>query len=120
MILNVFKTGINGVSLLTVFKLLLFFLTARWLLQHTSLAQVFDYDSYRRTQACFVYCATTHGPTLLVVNSGSFAGPCRCSYIFVLCLAFHAYVAGDLNKTISFLVGVLSTSFTRALLELIH
>jgi len=71
-ILNVFKTGINAVSFLTVFKLFVVFLTAQWLLQHTGLAQVFDYDSYRRTQACFLYCATTQGPTSLVVNSGSF------------------------------------------------
>jgi len=31
-----------------------------------------------------------------------------------------ALVAGDLNKTISFLVGILSTPFSRALLGLIH
>ena len=54
------------------FKLFVVFLTAQWLLQHMGVAQVFDYDSYRRTQACFVHYATTHGPTSLVVNSGSF------------------------------------------------
>jgi len=35
-------------------------------------------------------------------------------------LAFRVHVAGDLNKAISFVVAVLSTSFARALLGLIH
>ena len=46
--------------------------------------------------------------------------PCHCSYIFVSCLVFHVHVAGDMNKTISFVTGVLSTSFARTLLGLIH
>jgi len=49
-----------------------------------------------------------------------FFGPCHCSYIFVPCLVFRVRVAGDLNKTIAFLVGFLSTSFARVLLVLIH
>ena len=63
-------------------------------------------------------CATTHGPTSLSWELGLFSldlVTVRCSYIFVPCLAF-----GDLNKTISFPVSVLSTSFTRTLLGLIH
>jgi len=35
-------------------------------------------------------------------------------------LAFCVHVACDLNETISFVVGVLSTSFARALIELIR
>jgi len=60
-------------------------------------------------------CATTQGPA-----PGSFLVPCHCSYIFVSFLAFHVHVAGDLNKAISFVVGILSTSFARALLGFIR
>jgi len=49
-----------------------------------------------------------------------FIGPYHCSYIFVPCLAFRVHIAGDLNGTISFVAGVLSTSIARALLGLIH
>jgi len=34
--------------------------------------------------------------------------------------AFRVQVTGDLSKTLSFVAGVLSTSFARALLWLIH
>jgi len=34
-ILNVFKTGINAVSVLSVLAVLLVFLTAQWRLRHT-------------------------------------------------------------------------------------
>jgi len=63
-------------------------------------------------------CIFAHFPRLL--TRALFFGPCHCSYVFVLCLASRIHVAGDLNKTISFVVGVLSTSFARALLGLIH
>ena len=39
--------------------------------------------------------------------------------IYAPCLAFRVHVAGDQNKTTSFVVGVLSTSIARALLGLI-
>jgi len=38
----------------------------------------------------------------------------------VPCLAFRVHIAGGLNETISFVVGVLSSSFVRVLLVLIH
>jgi len=44
-----------------------------------------------------------------LVKSGSFHGSCHCSYIFVQCLAFHVYVAGDLNQEVLFIASVLST-----------
>jgi len=55
-ILNVFKTGINAVPFLSVFKaVFLVFLTTQWRLRHTGasgFARVFDYDLHRRTRAC--------------------------------------------------------------------
>ena len=74
-----------------------------------------------RKLACFVclFCHSRSHFTKLLTRP-LFLGPCHCSYIFVLCLAFHVHVASDLNKTISFVVGVLTTSFARALLGLIH
>ena len=106
-------------------ELLVFlFSTAQWQLRHTGSsgwAWVFDYDSYRRTQACFVYlCHHPRSHSTKLLTRALFIGPCHCSYIFVLCLAFRVHVASDLNKTISFVVGVLTTSFARALLGLIH
>ena len=100
------------------FAVFLVFLTAQWLVRHTGEAQVFDYDLYLRTRACFVYLY--HHPRshfTKLFTWALFFGPCHCSYIFVPCLAFRVHVAGDLNNTISF-VDVL-TSFARALLGLI-
>jgi len=39
---------------------------------------------------------------------------------FIPCMAFRVHLACDLHKAILLAVGVLSTSFARALLELIH
>jgi len=65
--LNVFKTGINALLFLPVFQaVFMVFLTARWLLRHTGssgLAHVFDYDLYRRTQACLL-CMFMPPPTV--------------------------------------------------------
>jgi len=69
------------------------------------------------------FCVLCHHPRCHFTKLSTRAllfGPCYCSYIFVPCLAFRVHVAGDLNKTISFVVAVLSTSFARALLCLIH
>jgi len=63
-------------------------------------------------------CAATHGPTsllrLLGLSSLGF------SYIFVACLVVRVHVTGDLNRTISFVVGVLTTSLACVLFGLIH
>jgi len=40
--------------------------------------------------------------------------------IFIPCLAFRVHVAGDLNKTVLFVIGILSTLFARALFGLIN
>ena len=69
-----------------------------------------------REHACFVYLyhhPQAHFTKLL--TRALFFGACHCSYIFVPCLAFRIHFAGDLNKTISFIAGVLSTSFARTL-----
>jgi len=70
---------------------------------------------------CFV-CLFHHPRShfIKLLTRALFFGPCHCSYIFVPCLAFRVNVAGDLNKTISFVAGPLTTSFARALLGLIH
>jgi len=65
----------------------------------------------------FYICTSTHNNKL---TRAVCIGPCHCSYVFVPCLAFRVHVAGDLNKTISFVVGVLSPLFARALLGLIR
>ena len=105
-ILNVPKTGINAVSFLPVFlSCVMVFLTTQWLLRHTGcsgFARVFDYDLYRRTQACFVclfHQPRSHFTKLL--TRALFFGPCHCSYIFVPCLAFRVHVTGDLGLWIS-------------------
>jgi len=64
--------------------------------------------------------STIHGPTSLSFYPGPFHLALSLFYIFVPYLAFHVHVAGDLIKTISFVIGVLTTSFARALLRLIH
>ena len=107
------------------YAVLLVFSTAQWQLRHTGYsgwAWVFDYDSYRRTRACllciFMPPPTAHSTKLL--TRALFIGPCHCSYKFISCQTFRVHVASDLNKTISFVASVLSTSFARALLGLIH
>jgi len=66
--------------------------------------------------ALFIF-ATTHVPHFTkLLTRALFFGPFQCSYKFIPCLAFRVHVAVDLNKTISFVVGVLSTSFAHALL----
>ena len=68
-------------------------------------------------QACFVYLCHHHRSHFTkLLTRAIFFGPCHCSYVFVPCLAFRVRFAGDLNKTISFVVDALSTSFARALL----
>ena len=104
------------------------FLTAQWLLWHTAssgFARIFDYDLYLRTRVwqssllALYICATTKGRSQLLTRALFFV-PCHCSYIFVSCPAFHVHVAGDMNKTISFVAGVLSTSFPRPLFGFIR
>jgi len=66
-ILNLFKTGINAVSVLPVFyAVFLVFLTTLWLLWHTGssgFAQVFDYDLFRITRPC-LFCIFVTPPTV--------------------------------------------------------
>ena len=99
------------------------FNTRQWRLRHAGslgLARVFDYDLYRRMRACFVYlCHHPRSRSTKLLTQALFFGPCRLSLFIYLRLAIRVHVAGDLNKTISF-VDVLSTSFVRALLGLIH
>ena len=95
----------------------------QWLLLHTGssgLVRVFDYDLYRRTRACLClfHHPRSHFTKLLIW--ALFLETCHCSYIFVPCLSFRVHVSGDLNQTISFVVGVFTTSFARALLGRIH
>jgi len=124
--LNVFKTGINVVSFLALFKaVFLVFLTTQWLLRHTCSSgfariSIAIYIGERKL-ACFV-CLFHHPRSHLtkLLTRALLFGPCHCSYIFVPCLYLRVHVTGDLNKTISFVVGVLTTSFARALLGLIH
>jgi len=76
---------------------------------------------YRRTQACLIYlCHHRRSHFTKLLTRALLFGPCHCSYIFVPHLAFRVNVAGDLDKTISFVAGVLSTSFAPALLRLIY
>jgi len=76
--------------------------------------RIFDYDLYWRTQACLL-CIFV--PSL---TRALFTGPCHCLWIFVPFLTFRVHIAGNLNKTISFVVGVLSTLFPRALPGLVR
>jgi len=65
-------------------------------------------------------CSTTHPHFTKLLTRALFFEPCHCSYIFAPCLTFRVHVTGDLNKPISFVVNVLTTSFAHALLRLIH
>jgi len=110
-ILNVFKMGINAVSFLPVVCAVF------------SVFQQPNGDSCTRApgalpeslimihirerkQACLL-CIFVPPPSvpLRVFSLGHF------SYVFVPCLAIRAHFASDLNKTISFVIGALSTSF---------
>jgi len=124
-ILNVFEKGINAVLFLPVFQAVyLVFLTAQWRRWHTGAARVFNYDSCLRTRACLfcIFVPPTKGRSHFtkLLTRALFFVPCQFSYIFVSCPAFHVHVAGDSKKTISLVAGVLSISFARALLVLIH
>jgi len=78
-------------------------------------------SSEERELACFVYlCHHPRSQFISLFTQAIFIWPYHCSYIFVTCLAFRVHAAGDLNKPISFVVAVLSTSFARALLGLIR
>jgi len=87
-------------------------------------SRIFDYYIYMRTRACLL-CIFVPPPkgrshfTKLLTRALFFV-PCHYSYIFVPFLAFHVHVAGDLNETISFVAGILSTLLARALLRLIQ
>ena len=107
----------------------LFFKLRSWCFQQPSgysgirAPPVFSITIYIRERklACFV-CLIHHPRSHFtkLLTRLLFFGPCHCSYIFVPCPAFRVHVAGDLNKTISFVVGVLTTSFARALLGFLH
>ena len=60
-----------------------------------------------RELACFIYLC--HHPLhwKRLQTRVLFIGPCHCSYIFVPCLPFRVPAAGNLNKTILFVVDVL-------------
>jgi len=101
------------------------FLTAQWLLWHTDslcLAKFFIaiYIGKSGLACCVYLCHRPRSHFTMSLTWALFIGPCHCSYIFVPCLAFCVHVAGDLNKTISFVVSVFLTSFTHTLLQLIH
>ena len=114
-ILNLFKTDINVVLFFPVFQM------CSWCFQEHSgdsgtqaprtqpESSITIYISEREL-ACYVYLChhpRSHFNKLLTRNM--LFGPCHCSYIFVPCLAFHVHVAGDLDKTISFVVDVLQS-----------
>ena len=71
-------------------------------------ARVFDYD-WRTRAFVALFCHHPRSHFAKLLTRALFIGPRHCSYIFVPCLAFRVHVARDLNKTILFLVGVLST-----------
>jgi len=101
--------------------ILLCFSWNKWWLRHSGLVRVVDYDSYCRTSTCLLCIFVPPFTSLIkLVNAGSFTGLCHCSYIFVSCLAFRVHIAGNMNKKLSFVIGVLSTSFAIALLGLVR
>jgi len=74
-----------------------------------------------RGLACFAYlCHHPRSHFTKLLTRDLFIEPCQCSHVYVPCLAFRVHVAGDLNKTISFVVGVLTTSFARVLLKVTY
>ena len=104
----------------------LVFLTAQCQRRHTGStgsARVFDNDLYLRTRACLLCIFVHHsraGPTSLSCYSGSFLCALSLFIYFRFRSGISRWCAGDLYKTMSFVVGVLSTSFARPLLGLIH
>jgi len=118
-ILNVFKTGINAVSFLPVFlSCVLGVFNSPVATPAYGEFSITFYIGERKI-ACFVcLCHHPRSHFTKLLTRALFFGPCHCSCIFVPCLTFRVYVAGDLNKTISIVVGVLTTSFARALLGL--
>jgi len=121
-ILNVFKTGINVVSLSPVFEaVFLVFLTAQWLLRHMGAPWASPESSItacigERELARFLCkCHYPRSHFTKLLTRALLFGPFHCSYTFVACLAFRIHVAGDLNNRISLVVGVLTTSFAHAL-----
>jgi len=68
--------------------------------------RVVDYalHNVERELACFVYLCHQPLHQLRLLTRALFIGPYQCSYIFVSCLAFRVYFAGDLNHKISFVV----------------
>ena len=70
-----------------------------------------NFNCGEREFACFVYLCHHPSPHFTkLLTRALFFGPCQCSYNFIPCLAFRVHVAGNLDKTISFVVGVLPTS----------
>jgi len=95
--------------------------TAQWRLQHrgsTGSARILDYDLYLKTRACllciFVPPRKGRSHFTKLLTRALFFVPCHCSYIFVSCPGFHVHVAGDLNKTISFVADFVRLCFSRA------
>ena len=128
MILNVFKTG----SLSVLCHFACFFALSYWCFQQPSgnsgtRAPRAEPESSitihigEREHACFVYlCHHPLSHSTKLLSRALFIGPCHCSYKFISCQTFRIHVASDLNETISFVASVLSASFARALLGLIH
>jgi len=106
----VFLTDINAVIFTCFLSCVLGVFNSPVATPARGLSRVFDYDLYWRKRACFAYlCHHPWSHFIKLLNRALFVGPCHCSHIFLACLAFRVHVAGDLNKTISF-VGVFSIS----------
>ena len=97
----------------------------QWRFQHSGLTRVFDHALYCRTRACLL-CMFVPTPTSLIkiVNSdlrllAFYIGPCQFIY-FHFMLAFRVQFAGDVHQNVSFVATVLSNTFARSLLGLIH
>jgi len=93
----------------------------QWRLWHSGSAWVVDYALYCRTWVAY-FVHLCHNPLhwLRFLTRTICTEPCQCSCIVVPCLAFRVYFAGELNKKISFVVGVLSNKFACALLGVIR
>jgi len=83
-------------------------------------ARVLDYDLHCRTRACLL-CTFVPPPTSLieVANSGSLHYALSVFIYFRFMSGLRVHAAGDLDQKRSLIVGVLSTSFARALFGLI-